>query len=689
MEYEGFTFQADKIKSGNVYLATSLLSSSLEVNSLIVEVECSDPSILNFRRNAKLLYYAKPDQPMTFRVQNIERVAPKLYRVTATSTLGLLSEGLHYGGMYTGETLDAILKEICGEVPFIVRGNIRDMKLYGWLPIAAPRDNLAQVLFAAGASLKTDLDGVLRIENYWDGVSWSVDADRIYQESTVGYSAAVTGVSVTEHQYIKGAEEKNLFEGTALSGDIITFSEPMHDLKADGFSILDSGANWAKLSAGTGTLTGKVYIHTTREVTREVQSAQEPNIKSVKDVTLISLVNSAAAANRLANFYKWRETINAPVVYQGESPGDRISVFHPFDRVDAVSCLQSVDITLSNTLKATEKSLVGFVPEQVEEFETYDQREVLTESGYWIVPKGVNSIRVVLIGGGQGGYSGKRGNNGSSGSGGFAGGDGGDGGDAGHGGKVYQETIEVTPGDRYQVVVGKGGAGGQYSSSGSIAGSDGDESFFGNLSSDAGSASAGGFIDVITQEAYATSGVPGVVGGKGGKGGTSSASGAVGGMYVISPTDDSIRWLGGYPGVSKAGGDGFSAYSGGGGGGGAAIGVSGGNGSDCVLEGWDKRAYGGSGGTGASARAPEKTRIRGGGGQGGNGGGGGGGAANGATSINAPGSAGYGGNGSSGGEGGDGVVILYYGVKKKKQSGQFQDRLGRSALDKHQRRFIV
>ena len=82
MKYEGFTFQADKIKSGNVYLATSLLSSSLEVNSLIAEMECSDPSILNFRRNAKLLYYAKPDQPMTFRVQNIERVGSRLYRIT-------------------------------------------------------------------------------------------------------------------------------------------------------------------------------------------------------------------------------------------------------------------------------------------------------------------------------------------------------------------------------------------------------------------------------------------------------------------------------------------------------------------------------------------------------------------------------------------------------------------------------
>ena len=47
-----------------------------------------------------------------------------------------------------------------------------------------------------------------------------------------------------------------------------------------------------------------------------------PNVKTVKDATLISLVNSRAAAERLAGYYKCVQSIRADVVYRGEKPGD-------------------------------------------------------------------------------------------------------------------------------------------------------------------------------------------------------------------------------------------------------------------------------------------------------------------------------------------------------------------------------
>ena len=78
IEYGRWSFPADKIKNGNIHLASSLLSDSLEVNSFSAEVECGDPAILNFKRNAKLLYYPEPDRNMVWRVQRIERIAPVL-----------------------------------------------------------------------------------------------------------------------------------------------------------------------------------------------------------------------------------------------------------------------------------------------------------------------------------------------------------------------------------------------------------------------------------------------------------------------------------------------------------------------------------------------------------------------------------------------------------------------------------
>lgn len=266
------------------------------------------------------------------------------------------------------------------------------------------------------------------------------------------------------------------------SGDIITFDEPVYGLTASGFTIQSQGANFAKLSAGNGTLKGRKYKHNTREIIKTVSSASEPNIKAVKDATLVSLVNSQAVSNNLVNYLKWNRTIKTSVVYQGEIPGDLISTWDPFDKTSVDVCIQEADIILSNTIKANEKMLVGFTPIRQDNSQTYDEHELLIGSGTWTVPDGVSEVEVVVIGGGGAGYDGNPGEAGPGGSGtwgeNFTEGDsvslsglsvgssktistsastsqsntdpgeGGDGGAAGAPGKVYRKTITVTPGQR-------------------------------------------------------------------------------------------------------------------------------------------------------------------------------------------------------------------------------------------------
>ncbi len=532
--YEKWTFSADKTRTGNIYLAASPLASSGEVSSLTAEVECEDPSILNFKRNAILRYYTRPGMSMVFRVQGIVRLGPKTYEITATSTLGLLTEGQHMGGIYAGQRVADVIKEICGSVPCIVKSSLEDIKLYGWLPIAVPRDNLAQVLFAIGATLKTDLDGVLRVEGLWDGVSGEIPRDKMYTDATVDYEAKITRVIVTEHQYIPWTEEKQLFEGTAQAGDVITFDEPMHSLTAEGFAIQASGANWARLSAGSGTLKGRTYLHNTRQVSQDVGSADTPNIKTVEDATLVSLVNSSAVVNRLAAYYRQTQTIDASVIYEGNAPGDVISAYHPFDRETVSACLESADITLSNTLKAKAKMRVGYLPPQIGESGYFDFREVLDRDGTWTVPDGVTDLTVVCIGGAWGGWSGERGgqtekrasynyswtgilgsNYNNSGYCASVGGAGGEAGAGGPGGKILQASMKVTPGQKIPYKIGVGGAGGRYSASGSQAGAEGTPSVFGALSSASGSSSPTGYLDIVTGELFAATGEAGIPGGNG------------------------------------------------------------------------------------------------------------------------------------------------------------------------------
>lgn len=725
--YAGKTFTPTDIKSGQLHLVASLPSMKLEPNTIIVVVKSED-DLTNFTRNTPLYYYHRDKQICISYVQTVDRIGPNKYKFYGTSAIGRLIEQPHAGGIYTGQTAEEVITDICGPVPFEIKNILKKIKLYGWLPYANPpkrsaRDNLVQVLFAIGASVRTDLDGVLRIACLWDGVSGNVGREKIYTGASAEYDGIVTQVIVTEHQYVPWTEEKQLFEGTAQAEDIITFDDPMHDLAAEGFTILASGANWAKVSAGSGTLTGKTYIHNTRQVSKAVQTASTPNVKTVENATLVSLVNAQAVADRLALYYRCREQVDASVVYQGESPGDRLATYHPFDKVGVDACLESADITLSNTLKAQEKLLVGFVPPQSGEMEYYDTWEIFTSDGEFLVPFGTTSVRAILVGGGDGGASGEYGEHAKKPvpdyfpdsilSKYFTGvfGKGGKGGLPGKGGKVLSVDADVTPGSVISYKIGKGGKGGIKNSSGSISGTLGGDTIFGGYSSKDGVSSPEGMIIPIIDLACSGDGKIGISGGDGSGAKESEAE-------VHKPTisiGNSVTdyngnvWNAGYPNTDL---ESIQTYFGWmnapqetrvnsvkSHGGGAAVGSNGGNGDYGIivktgnLTGY---AYTGVTGKGADAIAPIKAQGYGKGGDGGHGGGGEGGSGRLAIFGGIPdtinlyiGTMSGPGKGSDGADGADGCLILFYRAPKGMNAGQLVDKNNKMVLDRLGRRIIM
>ena len=742
--YKTWTFEDDQVKSGSCYLETSLPSSSLGINTLEVTVKCSDPTIATFAQNDPVTYFYKGNQRGIYYIQSVERIGPERYTLTAVSTLGLLAQKRHPGGIYTGQTVQEVVTDICGDIPVIIKSNLANIALYGWLPYVAPpktsaKDNLSQVLFAIGAAVTNDLDGVLRIEPLWSGVSGVLDDDHVCQGGKVTTEPSVTAVSVTEHQYFQGGETKELFNGSTQAGDIITFDEPAYDLVAEGFTILESGANYAKVSAGTGTLTGNTYIHNTRQVTVEVTPGPVENIKTPSgNPTLVSLVNSYAVAQRLAAYYKCRDTIKVSALIGGNRPGAVVSMFHPYDKKMVNACLAVADARMSSVIKANLEALVGYEPPDISEQEYYDARIILTGEGDWDPPAGIKKATAVLIGGAQGGWSGHKGNPGesrgatystNSGSGIMSskGGDGGEPGAPGKGGKVLVVDIDIQPGDTYHYCSGVGGPGGVHSATESVEGSYGTPSTFGPYSSDDGASMDNGYLDVITGEMFAVSGNLGIKGGKGGgvKDGAASEDAEPNESGESVTDENGVEWI---PGAisqtpiptsscDATSRDGtylgwVAAGAGNGLGGGAAAGCNGSDGEAGskrikVTTGteWTYNLYatGGTGGTGGNATPPAKTPGNiGKGGRGGNGGGGGAGfglaevAVSPKSGSSIPnnihlnqGTPGDGGEGSDGGQGGDGCIILYYRIPKEVKSGSVMDKSGCFVLDRTGRLMVV
>lgn len=551
IRYKGVSYATDddiKVPSGILYEVKALRSDSLEANSLTVTVFSNDKAIMGFAKNDKVEYFRNGRRVGVYYLQTVERVGSAAYTLSALSALGRLITMRHVGGIYTGQTVGEVVPQICAPVAVMIESVYASRQLYGYLPYSNPdkekgngrsaRDNLSQVLFSIGASLGTDENGVMRVEKLWDGVSATITADQINEDScSTVYETPVSAVEITEHQWAKSQDTVTLFEGTAEDGTLVTFEEPAHSLTAEGFTITEQGDNYAILSAGTGTLTGKRYNHLTRIVRRTVTDGAEENVVTVSDATLVSLTNSVDVAKRMADYYRHRETIRVNVEPGAEHAGSVVRIFHPWDKEMVQACVESRETVISGILNSQTSALVGFKPAQPESAEYFDERVVLTGAGEWEVPENVTAITAVLIGGAQGGHCGHGGNPAEAKTESYTetilgsllqrntdkwalGGKGGKGGDPGSGGKILQATFDVTPAQKFSYACGVGGFGAAFDANNwantpNTPGATGTKTTFGSLDSSTGSTSDIGYTDPVTGEVFAAKGEQGIAGGDG------------------------------------------------------------------------------------------------------------------------------------------------------------------------------
>ena len=707
IRYKGVSYATDddiKVPSGILYEVKALRSDSLEANSLTVTVFSSDKAIMGFAKNDKVEYFRDGRRVGVYYLQTVERVGSDAYTLSALSALGRLITMRHVGGIYTGQTVAEVVPQICGPVEVMIESVYASRKLYGYLPYSNPdtrtgngrsaRDNLSQVLFAIGASLGVDENGVMRVEKLWDGVSATITADQINEDScSTVYETPVSAVEITEHQWVKSGAAVSLFDGTAEEGTLVTFSDPAYDLVGSGVTVRESGANYAILSAGTGTLTGKGYNHLTRIVRRTVTDGVEENVVTVSDATLVSLTNSVDVAKRMADYYRHRETIRVDVEPGTERAGRVVQIFHPWDKEMVQACVESRETVISGILNSQTSALVGFTPAQPEQAEYFSERVLLTGSGTWTPPEGAEAVTAVLIGDGQDGTAGQNGEgvaltgqtipNTCSGS--FpsaSAGKGGKAGSPGSGGKIFQITMDITPGMSFSYATSQNG-----------------EAVFGSHSSAEGSASPNGYYDDVTGKTYARQGAVGYDGGDGGAPGKSgrSVAGYKGGYgsqaeeYTKRMTENNIR----YTQTFKHQGIG---------GPGAAMGTAvtwGPSVFSVALPTFIPNIRITGSAPGASAVPGADGENYGDGGGAGHGGGGAGGIGSCSISmsptppstqhqvLNFSGDLQHGGSGSSGGKGKPGCIILFYGKKKTIKSGPLVQRGGGLFFDRLNKLFIV
>lgn len=603
-----------------------------------------------------------------FYLRDVKRVGKHAYDFSSVSAIGKLEDTIHYGGIYSGETVAEIVAELLEGISYEIEALVGDIRLYGWLPIDTKRNNLQQITIATAIAVRTKPDGTLLLTALSSEIKGVFGASRTAVGGNVAIETPYTAVQVTEHHYRTTNEEIILFSEDSIRTEFLKFSEPIYDLVATGGTIIESGSNYAIVECtGFTELTGKKYLHTTRTVTRgNVEGLPSDKVYSVTNATLITALNSSGIAQKLYEAYTKPKTVQANVFHGKEKVGDVINTINPYSYEMENAFLKKQEINISNMLMANSEFLIDFIPSGA--VTGYKNRVLLTGSGDWEVPEGVTEIRAILIGGGNGGQAGKIGEAGERGSsstspGGGNGGNGGEGGDGGAGGKTLDVVLDVTPNQQISYISGSGSIGGVGDGA---TGSDGTETTFGMYTSDTGS--TGEYVDAMTAERLAHSGQKGVKGAKG------ASDNEIQGQNIT--TDETTNY-GGLRGQDKSMRTSGKDINGnpvprvdivgrGGGGGGAAVGNDGDNGGDGEVN----NAYGigfadgGPGGKGANANPGKAATVLGAGGDGGHGGGGGGGGGNchnpNGSAHMWPGAGGPGGNSGPGGNGAPGGIIIYY-----------------------------
>lgn len=650
-------------------------------------------------------------------LESIRRTGEYKYLLSCVSGIGLLAKSRHYGGLYENALFSDVLAEIVGGAfPYTVDTQIASIKIYGALPVDNRRNNLKKLLVATGAVLQTNPDGSVRFTGPDTTSPVEIKDGDIFMGGSVDIPTPYQAVKITEHAFAKTPNDilTTLLDGEAVgmniitpagasvTGALVTFSDPMHDLAATGTTILESGVNYAVLAPSTScTLTGYKYSHTTRIVTAGSLTASEQATKRLDDNTLISLFNVDTVAQRWLDYYSAQKAVTMSVVWRGEQPAGAVVFSDPYDE-RTVGLIESQDVRLSAKLAADTTAQVGKIPSI--SGNTYNHVLVVTQSGTVTIPaEAKGKAQLVLISGGHGGSSGYAGAVGSGKTKSDQNGSnpiyrskwfvppgpalGGKAGTPGGGARILRVTLNDVVGGQtaLNVNIGAGGLGGLFADGENAPGQSGGDTTVGDYTTAGAQETDTGYYDPINGVLYGAPGGEGIPGGAGG-GYDESSEGNV--IPAESVTGFGQTFSGGTSvGMSQSieknsgrhdNGYGYKeATAWGGYGGGAAYGAAGESGTltgAAVSAGSDyASAKGAPGGHGATALPPPVPSTPGTGGFGGNGGGGAG--ACGAAMVQNTYSKGQAspvpnfsvfsntmvsGNGSDGGKGADGVLLIYY-----------------------------
>jgi len=330
-------FEGDNLISANIVEELDPLGNELSINTLDFVCFATDDSFNILNPQGAFLTFQKT-QPIkaykiendvssdmgTFYLESWENESEKSMKLTGIDLLGLLDKVEYNGGIYDNVLATTLIEDIISKVNianYTIQG-ITTETITGYLPICTCREALQQVLFTLGAVADCSRSETLNIYKLAESETpIEIGKDKILQDSKeIKQGEIVTGVSVMVHNYSLKIETETLYEENLSAGTYrIKFGTPASDLSIENGTIVESGVNYAIITAtGSGTtpstkyrknrnvkITGSTYDDLTSTITiTDTEPHEVTNVLSIEGCTLINSTNASDIATRVLNYYK-------------------------------------------------------------------------------------------------------------------------------------------------------------------------------------------------------------------------------------------------------------------------------------------------------------------------------------------------------------------------------------------------
>ena len=368
---------------GSFYNETSLLEDELSIDTMKIRVRSINTSypLHNFIYGSQVTFYKNDALYGKYYLVSVERQTKNEYILNVQSSIGLLDDTMHYGGIYSGEYASAIIQDIIGgKIAYTEHNIFSKIKVYGWLPVATRRENLKQLLFAVGGCVKKK-NGDVYFTTLTVDAPKAIPENKVFDTGKITYDSPASRIEVVEHQFSKvdSVPSEEVYSGEIVGSSfvtpkgysvsdaaLVTWDKPYHSLTFSDCTLLNNemGVNYAVVSAsGSATISGKPYIHSKMIVSRDKENYEgKEKVAKVENATLVTLANSNSVADKVMAYYDSPCTLSGAIVMDGEKPLDNITMPNQFEE-ENTGMIKSIEGTLGKQITKGELELrIGYNP---------------------------------------------------------------------------------------------------------------------------------------------------------------------------------------------------------------------------------------------------------------------------------------------------------------------------------------